>query len=96
MKGVSGEDQLSFVQDVTIVPVVAQDLPVGSRLHQFREKWAALGNSPKVIHLPLPDPTKSGKDKDHQTWLCTFSQEQLPDRGITCIGQNSESLGFFN
>ena len=49
VKGVSCVDQLSFVQNVKNVPVVAPDLPVGARLQQFWEKWAALGPSPKVL-----------------------------------------------
>ena len=35
VKGVSCVDQLSFVQNVTNVPVVSQNFHVGSRLHQF-------------------------------------------------------------
>ena len=49
VKDVSCVDHLSFVQNVTNVPVVAPNLPVGARLHQFWEIWAALGASPKVI-----------------------------------------------
>ena len=45
VKNVSYVDQLSFVQNVTNVPVAAPDLPVGARLHKFRETWAALGAS---------------------------------------------------
>ena len=51
MKGVSYVDQLNFVQNVTYVPVVAQNLRVGSRLHHFWEAWAALGASPKVMRI---------------------------------------------
>ena len=40
---------LSSVNLVTNVPTVAIDLPVGARLHQFWEKWEALGVSPKVV-----------------------------------------------
>ena len=36
------------------------------------------------LHPPLLDPTKFDKVTDHYEWLCTSSQEQLPDRGITC------------
>ena len=34
---------------VTDAPTVAITPPVGSRLHQFWEKWEALGSSPKVV-----------------------------------------------
>ena len=49
MKDVSCVDHLNSVNLVTNVPIVAPDLPVGARLHQFWEKWAALGASPKVV-----------------------------------------------
>ena len=49
MNDVSRVDHLSSVKCVTNVPTVAPDLPVGARLHQFWEKWAALGVSPKVV-----------------------------------------------
>ena len=49
VKGVSCVDHLSSVTFVTNVPIVAPDLPVGARLYQFWEKWAALGISPKVV-----------------------------------------------
>ena len=49
MKGVSCVEQTSSVQNVTTVPPVVPNLPVGARLHQFWEKWAALGVSPKVL-----------------------------------------------
>ena len=49
VQGVSCVNQLSSVQNVTNVPPVVPNLPVGARLHQFWEKWAALGVSPKVL-----------------------------------------------
>ena len=49
MKDVSCVCHLSSVKLVTNVPTVALDLPVGARLHQFWEKLAALGASPKVV-----------------------------------------------
>ena len=49
VKDVSCVGHLSSVNLVTNVPTVASDLPVGARLHQFWEKWAALGASPKVV-----------------------------------------------
>ena len=47
VKEVSSVDHLCFVQNVRNVPIVTPDLPVGARLHQFLEIWAALGASPK-------------------------------------------------
>ena len=44
-------NQLSSVQNVTNVPLVVPNPPVGSRLHSFWEKWAALGVNPKVISV---------------------------------------------
>ena len=70
--------------------VVAPDLPVGARLHQFWETWEALWAGPKVIRIlregysPLPEPTKPNEVTDHHKWLCIFPQEQLLDRGIPC------------
>ena len=49
MKDVSCVDHLNSVKLVTNVPTVALDLPVWARLHQFWEKWAALGPSPKLV-----------------------------------------------
>ena len=46
MKDVSCVHLLNFVQNV---PIVALDLHVGARLHQFWEKWPSLGASQKVI-----------------------------------------------
>ena len=40
VKGVSCVDQLLFVQPVTSVHTVAQNLPVGARLYQFWKTWA--------------------------------------------------------
>ena len=43
VKDVSCVGHLSSVSLVTNVPTAAIDLPVGARLHQFWEKWEALG-----------------------------------------------------
>ena len=42
---------VEFCPECHNVPVVAQNLPVGPRLHQMWETWAALGASPKVIRI---------------------------------------------
>ena len=49
VKDVSSVDHLCSVNLVKNVQTVAPDLPVGTRFHQFWNKWAALGASPKVI-----------------------------------------------
>ena len=46
---VSCVGHLSSVNLVTNVPTAAIDLLVGAKLHQFWEKWEALGASPKVV-----------------------------------------------
>ena len=51
VKGVSCVNHLSSVQNVTNVPLVVPNPPVGSRLHKFWEKWAALGVAPKVVSV---------------------------------------------
>ena len=51
VKGVSCVGQLSSVQVVTNAPLAVTNPSVGSRLHEFWEKWAALGVSPKVISV---------------------------------------------
>ena len=47
VKDVSCVGHLSSSNLVTNVPTVAIDPPVGARLHNFWEKWEALGSSPK-------------------------------------------------
>ena len=112
MKDVSCVNQLSFVQNVTIVPIAAPDLPVGARLHQFWETWEAPGAGSKVIRIPKkgytlpfrirPNLTRSPTIISGRHPLRTSSQEQLPDRGITCTyakecsrtGQSSEISRF--
>ena len=49
VKGVSCVDQLSPVQNVTNVPIAVPNPPVGLGLHEFGEKCATLGVSPKVV-----------------------------------------------
>ena len=101
-------DQLCFVPNVMNALVVAPDLHVWARLHQFWETWAALLAGPNVItvlrllHSPLPDLAKFDNVTDHPKSLCTSPEELLPDRGITCVcarecsrtGQNSEISRF--
>ena len=49
VKDVSCVGHLSSTNIVTNVPTIAINPPVGTRLHQFWEKWEALGLSPKVV-----------------------------------------------
>ena len=49
MKDVSSVGHLSSVNLVTNAPPVVMDPPVGARLHNFWEKWEALGSSPKLV-----------------------------------------------
>ena len=51
VKGVSCVDRLNFANIVTNAPAVVVNPPVGARLHQFWEKWEALGSSPKVVTI---------------------------------------------
>ena len=44
-------DHLRFVHNVTNVPTVAPDLPVGARLHRFWDIWEALGDGPKLLKI---------------------------------------------
>ena len=46
---VSCVGHLNSANIVTNVPTFAVNPPVGARLHQFWEKWEALGSSPEVV-----------------------------------------------
>ena len=73
------------------VPLVTQSLRVGASLHPQRRPYS-------------PPPERLPTITDHHKWLCTSIQEQLIDRGITCIYakascrlvRTQKSLGFFN
>ena len=67
VKGVSCVNQLSSVQNVTNVPLVVPNPPVGSRLHEFWQKWAALGVSPKVISVLREGYTLPFRSRSHLT-----------------------------
>ena len=89
MKGVSCVNQLSSVQNVTNVPPVVPNLPVGARLHQFWKKWAALGVSPKVLTvlregyiLPFRYRPNLTRKPTKTSCYSKSSQEQLPVGGI--------------
>ena len=55
VKDVSCVGLLRSVNLASNVLTVAIELPVGARLHQFWEKWEALGASPKVLLCELPE-----------------------------------------
>ena len=111
VKGVSCVNQLSSVQNVTNVPLVVPNPPVGSRLHEFWEKWAALGVNPKVISvlregyiLPFrtrpyltrkPTVTSCYVDPHRNSYLLE-ALHQLLDKKAVEVVQNPQSLGFYN
>ena len=100
MKDVSCVDHFSFVPNV---PIVAIDLPIGARLHQFSGKMGSPGGQSQSHYNPQgrlnsPRPAKSDILTHHHKLLCKSPQEQLPDLGIACTydqkysrtGHNSE------
>ena len=111
VKGVSCVNQLSSVQSVTNVPLIVPNPPVGSRLHEFWEKWATLGISPKVISvlregytLPFqsrpyltrkPTITSCYVDPQRNSYLLE-ALHQLWDKNAIGLIQNPQSLGFYN
>ena len=111
VKGVSCVNQLSSVQNVTNVPLVVPNPPVGSRLHEFWEKWAALGVNPKVISVLrkgyiLPFRTRpyltrkptvtSCYVNPHRNSYLLEALHQLLDKKAVEVVQNPQSLGFYN
>ena len=111
VKGVSCVNQLSSVQNVTNVPLVVPNPPVGSRLHEFWEKWAALGVNPKVISvlregyiLPFrtrpyltrkPTVTSCYVDPHRNSYLLEALHQLLDKKAVELV-QNPQSLGFYN
>ena len=111
MNDVSCVDQMSSVKNVTNVPTVVQDLPVGARLNQFWKKWAALGISPKVLTvlregytLPFqfrPNLTRSPTiascyvNPHRNLYLLEALHQLLNKNGVEFV-KNQECLGFYN
>ena len=102
---------LSSVNLVTNAPHAVIDPPVGARLHQFWEKWEALGSSPKVVTtlregytLPFrfrPNLTRSPTviSNYHNPAKQSFLLEalyQLIDKYAVEPVENQNSLGFYN
>ena len=111
VKGVSCVNHLSSVQNVTNVPLVVPNPPVGSRLHKFWEKWAALGVNPKVVSvlkegyiLPFrsrpyltrePTITSCYVDPHRNSYLLEALHQLLNKNAVELV-QNPQSLGFYN
>ena len=111
VKDVSCVGHLSSANIVTSVPTVAINPPVGARLHQFWEKWEALGSSPKVVTilregytLPFrfrPNLTRSPivisnyVNPQRQSHILE-ALYQLMNRNAVEPVTNQNSLGFYN
>ena len=111
MKDVSCVGHLNSVNLVTNVPTGATDLPVGARLHQFWEKWAALVASPKVVTvlregytLPFrlrPNLTRSPTiiscyvDPQKNLYLLEALHQLLKKNAVEPVA-TQKSLGFYN
>ena len=102
---------LSSANIVTNVPTVAINPPVGARLHQFWEKWEALGSSPKVVTmlregytLPFrfrPNLTRSptvisNYVNPHRQSHLLEALYQLTNKNAVDPVANQNSLGFYN
>ena len=111
VKGVSCVNQLSSVQNVINVPLVVPNLPVGARLHQFWEKWAVLGVSPKVLAVLregyiLPFQSRPNLTRSPIITSCYINPQrnsyllealhQLLNKNAIELVQNPQSLGFYN
>ena len=111
VKNVSCVNQLSSVHNVTNVPLVAPNLPVGSRLHLFWEKWAALNVNPRVVSIlregyVLPfrsrphltrEPTITSCYVDpHRNSYLLEALHQLLNKNAVELVLNQKSLGFYN
>ena len=111
VKGVSCINQLISVNLVTNVLNVALDLPVGARLTQFWEKWAALGVRPNVVTylkegytLPFrsrPNLTRSPNvmscyvNPHRNLYLLEALHQPLNKNAIDPV-TNQTHLGFYN
>ena len=104
-------DQLSSAHTVTNVPTVVSSLPVGSRLQNFWEKWAALNVNPRVVSVlregyVLPfrsrpyltrEPTITSCHVDpHRNSYLLEALHQLLNKNAVELVRNQQSLGFYN
>ena len=111
VKDVSCVGHLSSVNLVTNPQPVVMDPPVGARLHNFWEKWEALGSSTKVVTtlregytLPFqfrPNLTRSPTvisnyhNPSKQAHLLE-ALYQLVNKNAVELVENQNSLGFYN
>ena len=111
VKDVSCVGHLSSVNLVTNAAPVVMDPPVGARLHNFWEKWEALGPSSKVVPtlregytLPFwlrPNFTRSPTvisnyhNPSKQVHLLE-ALYQLVNKNAVELVENQNSLGFYN
>ena len=97
--------------NVTNVPTVVPNLPLGARLHQLWKKWAALRVSPKVLTVlgegyTLPfwfrpnlirSPTITSCYVNHQrNFYLLEALYQLLNKNAIELVKNKKSLGFYN
>ena len=111
VKDVCCVGHLSSANLLANVPTVAINPPVGARLHQFWEKWEALGSSPKVIRalrkgytLPFrfrPNLTRSLTvisnyvNPQRQSHLLEALYQLVNKNAVEPVA-NQNSLGFYN
>ena len=111
VKDVSCVGHLSSVNLVTNAQPVVMDPPVEARLHNFGEKWEALGSSPKVVTtlragfaLPFrfrPNLTRSPTvisnyhNPSKQAHLLEALYQLVNKNAVEPV-ENQNSLGFYN
>ena len=111
VKDVSCVGHLSSVNLVTNAPPVVTNPPVGARLHQYWEKWEALGSRSKVVTTLREGYTLPFRFRPNLTRSPTvISSYQNPTRQSNLLGalyqllnknaiepvENQNSLGFYN
>ena len=111
VKDVSCVGHLSSANIVTHAPTVAVNPPVGARLHQFLEKWEALGSSPKVVTIlregyTLPFQFRPNLTRSPTVISNYFNSKrqsnllealyQLMNKNAVELVVNQNSLGFYN
>ena len=110
VKNVSCVGHLSSVNLVNNAPHAVIDPPVGARLHQFWEKWEALGSSTKVVttmregytlpyqfrpHLKRsPTVTSNYHNSAKQSFLVEALYQLINKNAVEPV-QNQNSLGFY-
>ena len=86
MNDVSCVGHLNSANIVTNVPTVAVNPPVGARLHQFWEKWEALGSSPKVVTTLREGYTLPFRFRPNLTMSPTVKQLCQPTKTVPPFG----------